>query len=75
MLLEAFALYSCLEDQFSRAIEIHRRLVDAAREFQVLQDSATLNGSSPETSTGENGESDSEESRWKSFVEHESMKR
>lgn len=64
-----------MDDHFSIAIQIHRKLVDVAREFQMLQDNATLNGGSPESVAHDAPETNPEEDRWKCFVENESKKR
>ncbi|KPM41828.1 hypothetical protein AK830_g4738 [Neonectria ditissima] len=75
LLFEYFATYSCQEDLFPRALGVHRTLVDAAREFQMLQDGAALNSGSSDTSMDRNDGLDSEETRWKTFIESESQKR
>lgn len=54
---------------------MHRNLVDAAREYQMLQDGAALHSGSPDTAMNMNGELDTEETRWKAFIESESKKR
>ncbi|KAL4783651.1 fungal-specific transcription factor domain-containing protein [Aspergillus varians] len=42
VLFEYFALHSCDDTLFATALGIHRRLVDAARQYQLLQDNITL---------------------------------
>ena len=89
VLLEYFALYSCRDDLFRKALSIHRNLVDAAREFQMLQDGVTLHGQGSGASPGRTDDTfagflagflstqdpGSEEKRWSDFIEQESQKR
>lgn len=75
VLFEFFAIYSCQENLFPRALAIHRNLVDSAREFQMLQDGASLSTGSPDASMSNTNEPESEQSRWKAFIEQESQKR
>lgn len=81
VLLEYYAIYSCSDNLYIKALRIHRRLIDAARQYQLLQGSVTSGsetGSSPsqspiiahssscQTPTG---------SAWRTFIETESRKR
>jgi hypothetical protein len=75
VLFEYFAIYSCQENLFPRALTIHRSLVDSAREFQLLQDGASLSTGSPDASMNHMNEPDNEQTRWKAFIEQESQKR
>jgi hypothetical protein len=83
MLFEYYAMYSCRDDLFPTAIRIHRQLVDAARQYQLLQDGVTLGGSDTgmdQSSTDGNGFpqnpfSISPEYGWRTFIENESRKR
>ncbi|KAF7562890.1 hypothetical protein G7046_g1240 [Stylonectria norvegica] len=86
VLFEYFAIYSCREDLFPKALSIHRNLVDAAREYQMFQDGATLSGGSPGIDldrmddplsgfTASSSMPDAEEKQWGAFVEQESQKR
>ncbi|KAH6957897.1 fungal-specific transcription factor domain-containing protein [Ilyonectria sp. MPI-CAGE-AT-0026] len=75
ILLEYYAIYSCQDKLFPRALKMHRNLVDAAREYQMLQDGAALQSGSPDTAMNMNGELETEETRWKAFIESESKKR
>lgn len=69
LLLEHFAMYSCDDDLFLVAQEIHQLLVDAARENRLLQDSIRA-GQPPDV-----GQRESTEMRWRAFIAHESQKR
>lgn len=85
ILFEYFAIYSCRDDLFSTSLSIHRRLVDAAREYQMLQDGVAMNGSDAGLSPDQvedpvNGfisshATNSVEERWKAFIDSESQKR
>ncbi|KAF7545557.1 hypothetical protein G7Z17_g9085 [Cylindrodendrum hubeiense] len=75
VLFEYYAIYCCQDRLFPRALKIHRNLVDAAREYQMLQDGAALNSGSPDAAMNMNGEFDTEDTKWKTFVESESQKR
>lgn len=82
VLLEYYAIYSCSDKLYIKALRIHRRLIDAARQYQLLQGSVTASGSetgsnpsqspiiahssSCQTPTG---------SPWRTFIETESRKR
>ena len=80
-----FAIYSCRDDLFPIAIRIHRKTVDASRQFQLLQDAVVLGGSG--MSPGQGGEIPADafmatstsaltpEQNWKQFIEKESRKR
>ncbi|KAI1102510.1 fungal-specific transcription factor domain-containing protein [Jackrogersella minutella] len=79
-----FALYSCRDDLFPTAIRIHRRVVDATRQYQLLQDGLLSGGSCSGTSPGQIGSSPtntflasscSPEQAWYRFIENESRKR
>ena len=39
VIFEYFAIHSCEDKLFITALDIHRKLVDAARQYQLLQDS------------------------------------
>ena len=85
ILFEYFAIYCCRDDLFSTSLSIHRSLVDAAREYQMLQDGVALNGSDaglspdqvedPANDFPSSHSSNSVEERWKIFVSSESQKR
>lgn len=85
VLFEYFAIYGCREDLFPTALNIHRKLVDAAREFQMLQDGTTLNGNGVDLTPGQNDdaisaflplhETNTEENKWREFIKQESQKR
>ncbi|KAF4781915.1 C6 zinc finger protein [Colletotrichum scovillei] len=42
LLFEYYAFYSCDDGRFSTALKIHRKLVDAVRQYQMLQDRVAL---------------------------------
>ncbi|KAJ3580228.1 hypothetical protein NPX13_g335 [Xylaria arbuscula] len=42
LLLEYYALHCCEDKLFTKALKIHRNLVDVARQFQLLQDSTSF---------------------------------
>ncbi|KAH7140195.1 fungal-specific transcription factor domain-containing protein [Dactylonectria estremocensis] len=75
ILFEYYAIYSCQDKLFPRALKMHRNLVDAAREYQMLQDGAALNSSSPDATMNMNDDLVTEETRWKTFIDSESQKR
>lgn len=77
MLLEYFAIYSGEDSLFSTALEIHRRLVDASRRYQLLQDSV-MSGI-PDLSQGIGADpslpSTSPDREWQLAIRSESRKR
>lgn len=79
LLFENFAIYSCDDNLFFIAQNIHRNLVDAARECRLLQDdNGTEDPEDVETTNGLSNpfrEPESIEKQWKDFIEHESRKR
>ena len=79
-----FAIYSCRDDLFPIAIRIHRKTVDASRQFQLLQDAVVLGGSGMSPGQGEipadafmatPASALTPEQNWKHFIEKESRKR
>ncbi|KAK1482906.1 hypothetical protein CABS01_02642 [Colletotrichum abscissum] len=42
LLFEYYAFYSCDDGRFSTALKIHRKLIDAVRQYQMLQDRIAL---------------------------------
>ncbi|RDW81492.1 uncharacterized protein DSM5745_05049 [Aspergillus mulundensis] len=68
LLFEYFALHSCDDTLFGTAVNIHRKLVDAARQYQLLQDNLTLGGHG-------HLRSDSVERDWQSAIQSEARKR
>ncbi|KAI1206326.1 fungal-specific transcription factor domain-containing protein [Annulohypoxylon truncatum] len=78
LLFEYFAFYSCRDDLFPTAIRIHRRVVDSARQYQLLQDGSLSGGYGSGLSPAQNDihvTSPSSEQAWKQFIESESRKR
>ncbi|KAF4123091.1 early growth response protein 1 (egr-1) [Geosmithia morbida] len=78
LLFEYFAIYSCEDSLFNTALEIHRKLVDVARQYQLLQD-GVMSGtagqglSSPADSTAAHGSSLGRD--WHLAIRSESRKR
>ncbi|KAL4908784.1 fungal-specific transcription factor domain-containing protein [Aspergillus multicolor] len=68
LLFEYFALHSCDDELFRTTVTIHRKLVDAARQYQLLQDSITLGGQEPL-------QSGSLQRDWESAIQSEARKR
>ena len=83
VLFEYFAIFSCKDDLFSTALSIHRKLVDAIRHFQLLQDVTSEDCDSVENSFNQYYEEQipdtpmlqSSEYRWRKYVENENRKR
>ncbi|KAI1389946.1 fungal-specific transcription factor domain-containing protein [Hypoxylon trugodes] len=83
ILFEYFAIYSCRDDTYSTGIRIHRRVVDAARQFQMLQDGALTNNCGSGTSPVQSHASPqgllppslTPEQAWNRFIENETRKR
>ncbi|KAI2601887.1 fungal-specific transcription factor domain-containing protein [Hypoxylon sp. NC1633] len=79
ILFAYFALYSCRDDKFSTAMRIHRKMVDAAREYQLLQDGVLSgncgSGTSPGQGDGFLPSLSSPEQAWQRFIDNESRKR
>ncbi|KAI0896213.1 fungal-specific transcription factor domain-containing protein [Annulohypoxylon nitens] len=78
ILFEYFAFFSCRDDLFPTAIRIHRRVVDAVRQYQLLQDGLLSGGSVSGASPSQNDfatTSLSPEQAWRQFIENESRKR
>lgn len=83
IILAYYALYSCRDDLFPIAMKIHRRIIDSARQYQLLQDGTLAGGCGSGTSPGQRGvpvdsflaNSSSPEHAWHRFIENESRKR
>lgn len=78
-----FAMYCCRDDIFPTAVRIQRRIVDAARQYQLLQDKVLLGGCGSGMSPDQGGtppdgflaNSSSPEHAWQRFIENETRKR
>ncbi|KAI1455419.1 fungal-specific transcription factor domain-containing protein [Annulohypoxylon moriforme] len=78
ILFEYFAFYSCRDDLFPTVIRIHRRVVDSARQYQLLQDGFLSGGYAGGSSPGQSDIPTAPQSpgqSWKRFIENESRKR
>ncbi|KAI1637002.1 fungal-specific transcription factor domain-containing protein [Biscogniauxia mediterranea] len=86
VLFEYFALYSCRDNLFPTAVRIHRKIVDAARQYQLFQDGVALGGCASVASPGQastpgnrpvqpSSPSWSVEHDWQVFIKNESRKR
>jgi hypothetical protein len=82
MLFEYYAIYSCRDNLFPTALKIHRKIVDAARQYQLLQEGVTYGGSETgldSTQIGANGfvpaPSSMSPDAWRTFIDNESRKR
>ncbi|KAL3293994.1 early growth response protein 1 (egr-1), partial [Colletotrichum asianum] len=77
LLFEYYAIHCCDDGRFSVALKIHRKVVDASRQYQLLQDRFTLgldeSFNSPKSI--DNTAAYSTESAWHTAIQNESRKR
>ncbi|KAK1676039.1 fungal-specific transcription factor domain-containing protein [Colletotrichum godetiae] len=77
LLFEYYAFYSCDDGRFATALKIHRKLVDAVRQYQMLQDRVALGVdevSSPNEPTVSSSSTVTEHA-WRVAMYNESRKR
>ncbi|KAF4898640.1 Zinc finger protein MSN2 [Colletotrichum fructicola] len=77
LLFEYYAIHCCDDGRFSVALKIHRKVVDASRQYQLLQDRFTLglDESFNSPTSIDNTAAYSTESAWHAAIQNESRKR
>ncbi|KAH9230300.1 hypothetical protein K456DRAFT_1843206 [Colletotrichum gloeosporioides 23] len=77
LLFEYYAIHCCDDGRFSVALKIHRKIVDASRQYQLLQDRFTLglDESFNSPTSIDHTAAYSTESAWHAAIQNESRKR
>lgn len=78
LLFEYFAIHSCKDGLFTKALKIHRRLVDGARQYQLLQDGVGDEdgfGASDQDQPSSNSPPATVDGEWELMIRSEARKR